>query len=209
VSFSPDNRFAYVNDLGGDCIHIYHLNAQTAKLAPAGKYQAKTGAGPRTLHFHPNGHTAYAMNELDTTIDVLEWHAADGSLTRVTRIQLMPEGKHVEATGCDTIISKDGRSVYFVNRGEGKPPAPGSYDPNFLYAFKADVKTGALTAIGRTTSGGMTPRNATLDPTERWMLVANQNSDWITVFARNPETGALSSKGKNFPAKTPMCILFA
>ena len=23
ASFSPDNRFAYINDLGGDCIHIY------------------------------------------------------------------------------------------------------------------------------------------------------------------------------------------
>jgi 6-phosphogluconolactonase len=26
ASFSPDNRFAYINDLGGDCIHIYSLN---------------------------------------------------------------------------------------------------------------------------------------------------------------------------------------
>ncbi len=209
VSYSLDNRFAYINDLGGDCIHIYHLDTATAKLTPAGKYQTKPGAGPRTLHFHPNGHTAYSMNEMTSTIDVLEWHADDGSLTLATRVELMPAGKHVPATGCDTIITKDGRFVYFVNRGEGKPPAPGSYDPNFLYSFKADAKTGGLTAIGRTTSGGVTPRNATLDPTERWMLVANQNSDWITVFARNPETGALAAKGKNFPAKTPMCILFA
>ena len=26
ASFSPDNRFAYINDLGGDCIHIYKPN---------------------------------------------------------------------------------------------------------------------------------------------------------------------------------------
>src|SRR5450631_528758 len=48
ASFSTDNRFAYINDLGGDCIHIYSLNAATAMLKPAATYQAKPGAGPRT-----------------------------------------------------------------------------------------------------------------------------------------------------------------
>jgi len=41
------------------------------------------------------------------------------------------------------------------------------------------------------------------------MLVANQNSDVISVFARNPVTGALADKGKSFPAPAPMRILFA
>jgi 6-phosphogluconolactonase len=36
ASFSPDNRFAYINDLGMDCIHIYKLNAATAMLTPPG-----------------------------------------------------------------------------------------------------------------------------------------------------------------------------
>src|ERR1700723_733043 len=49
ASFSPDNRFAYVNDLGSDCIHIYSLDTDSAKLTPAGTYNAKPGAGPRTL----------------------------------------------------------------------------------------------------------------------------------------------------------------
>jgi 6-phosphogluconolactonase len=81
ASFSPDNRFAYMNDLGEDCIHIYKLNTETAMLTPAGTYHSKPGAGPRTLHFHPNGHTAYSINELDSTVDVLEWSSADGSLS--------------------------------------------------------------------------------------------------------------------------------
>ena len=80
-SFSPDNRFAYINDLGGDMIHIYRFDTATAKLTRSGAYHAKPGAGPRTLHFHPNGHTAYCMNELNSTVDVLEWHKTDGSLT--------------------------------------------------------------------------------------------------------------------------------
>jgi 6-phosphogluconolactonase len=198
VSFSPDNRFAYINDLGGNCIHIYKLDPATAMLAPAGTYEARAGAGPRTLHFHPNGHTAYSINELDSTVDVLQWHKADGSLRLVTRVELLPAGYQGPTRACDTVITKNGRFVYFANR-----------DNNFLYAFKADMQSGALTAIGRSSCGGKTPRNFTLDPTERWMLVANQDSNLVSVFARNPETGALANEGKSFPARTPMCILFA
>ncbi len=198
ASFSPDNSFAYINDLGEDCIHIYRLNAATAVLTPAGAYHARPGAGPRTLHFHPNGHTAYSINELDSTVDVLEWSKASGSLVQVTRIELLPEGHHGPMDACDTVISHDGRTVYFANRGN-----------NSIYLFRADEKTSSLTREGRFDCGGKTPRNFVLDPTERWMLVANQDSNQISVFARNPETGVLAETGKSYPAAAPMCILFA
>jgi len=198
ASFSPDNRFAYINDLGGDCIHIHGLNSSTAMLTAAGKYQAKPGAGCRTLHFHPNGHTAYCVNELDSTVDVLAWSNTDGSLTFVSRVDLLPEGYHGPTRACDTVISKDGKFVYFANR-----------DNDFLYSFLADAKTGALTPIGRSNCGGKIPRNFVLDPTEHWMLVANQDSNLISVFARNPATGALAEEGKSFPAAAPMRILFS
>lgn len=197
-SFSPDNRFAYINDLGSDCIHIYSVNLYTAQLKPAGTYRAKAGSGPRTLHFHPNGHTAYCVNELASTVDVLYWHKADGGLTPVTSINLLPADYHGLSRACDTVISKDGRSVYFANR-----------DDDFLFSFKADPQSGALTPIGRTSCGGKMPRNFTLDPTERWMLVANQSSSLLSVFARNPQTGALANEGKSYAAAAPMCILFA
>jgi 6-phosphogluconolactonase len=200
VSFSPDNRFAYINDLGGDCIHIYHLDAPTAQLKPAGTYHSHPGYGPRTLHFHPNGVTAYCMNELNSSVDVLKWNKADGSLTPVAHIDLLPPGgtHGVVSTGCDTVISKDGRFVYFANRGV-----------DFLYSFKANPVTGALTPMARTSCGGKTPRNFKLDPTEHWMLVANQGSDVLSVFARDPKTGVLANEGKSYPCPAPMCILFS
>lgn len=196
-SFSPDNRFAYINDLGGDRIHIYKPNPATAQMTPAGAYHGGPGWGPRTLHFHPNGHTAYCMYEMASKVDVLEWHKTDGSLTRVTTIDLLPAGYHGPTRGCDTVISKDGRFVYFANR-----------DDNFLYSFKCDWQTGALTPMRRSNCGGKAPRNFVLDPTEHWMLVANEGSNQLSVFARNPETGELADEGKSYPAEKPMRILF-
>jgi 6-phosphogluconolactonase len=197
ASFSPDNRFAYVNDLGGDCIHIYSLDAATAQLRPAGQFTSQPASGPRTLHFHPNGTTAYCMNELNSTVDVLKWNKADGSLTFVTRIPLLPRRQHAKSTGCDTVISKDGRNVYFANRGD-----------DFIYSFTANPGTGMLIPIGRTPTGGKTPRNFVLDPTERWMVVAHQDSDQLTVFPRDPDTGELTNTPRSYPCPAPMCILF-
>ncbi len=197
-SFSPDNRFAYINDLGGDRIHIYKTHPATAQLMPAGVYRGGPGWGPRTLHFHPNGHTAYCMYEIVSRVDVLEWHKADGGLTRVTTIDLLPASYHGPTRGCDTVISSDGLFVYFANR-----------DDNFLYAFQCDWKTGTLTPMRRSSCGGKTPRNFVLDPTGHWMLVANQDSNLLSVFARNPETGELADEGRSYPAEKPMRILFA
>jgi 6-phosphogluconolactonase len=217
ASFSPDDRFAYINDLGADTIHIYRTDLATDKIpnlphgsgtvtashmlsaaiTPAGAYKAQPGAGPRTLHFHPNGHTAYSVNELNSTVDVLEWSKNDGSLALGTRVELLPEGYDGPTRACDAVISVSGKFVYFANR-----------DNNFLYSFSADFETGKLTPMGRTSCGGKTPRNFVLDPTENWMLVANQDSNLISVFKRNAETGELANEGKSFAAPAPMRILF-
>jgi 6-phosphogluconolactonase len=198
ASFSPDNRFGYINDLGGDCIHIYRADPDTAQMTAAGTYRGASGSGARTLHFHPNGRTAYCMNELVSTVDVLDWHKADGRLTPHAQIELLPVDYHGPTRGCDTVITRDGQFVYFANR-----------DDNFLYAFKADFATGIPMPMKRSNCGGKTPRNFTLDPTERWMLVANQDSNLICVFARDPETGLLSDEVKSsVEVEAPMRILF-
>ena len=205
ASFSPDNRFAYVNDLGGDMIHIYTFSTETAELKSAGAYHSAPGAGPRTLHFHPNGHIAYSMNEMVSSVDVLKWNKADGSLTRLDTVHLLPPNAPIPDprdapegnTGCDTVITADGRYVYFANRGT-----------DFLSSFKCDPATGALTPMERTSNGGKTPRNFTLDPTEHWMLVADQNSGNLAVFPRNLSTGKLANDGKKVDCPTPMCIVF-
>jgi 6-phosphogluconolactonase len=204
ISFSPDNRFVYVNDLGSDLIHIYTLDPATAKLTPAGEYKAQPGDGPRTLHFHPTLKIAYCVNELNSSAVVLTHNPADGSLTPIQRVGFSPrakddQGRPFSNTGCDAVLSRDGKFAYFTNRGD-----------DFIISFHigADGKLTEFTSQSKIWSGGTTPRNFVLDPTERWMLVANQSSKNLSVFARDPKTGILAGKGKNFPAATPMCIVF-
>ena len=138
ASFSPDNRFAFINDLGGDCIHIYRLHPATAQLTAAGEWRSEPGFGPRTLHFHPNGVIAYCMNEMASTVSVLRWNKADGKFTTVSQLPLNPDPAKGPNTGCDTVITRDGRFAYFANRGD-----------DFILSAKADPQTGALTPIAK------------------------------------------------------------
>ena len=91
---SPDNHHVLINDLGLDCIHIYKLDAVTARLTPNDPpaYKALPKSGPRSFVFHPNGRVAYSTNELSNTVDVLAWDAAAGTLTRVQNITTVAEG---------------------------------------------------------------------------------------------------------------------
>ena len=53
------------------------------------------------------------------------------------------------------------------------------------------------------------PRNFSLDPTGRWLLVGNQRSDSIVVFGRDPETGRLTPTRQRIALPSPVCLRFA
>lgn len=197
---SPDNRYVLVNDLGLDCIHIYRLDAATAKLTPhdPAQWNSTPGSGPRALAFHPNGRWAYCVCEMESSVVVLHWNAAAGTFTAVQKIYLTPKDYNgPESTGCDLVLLRDGAFAYAANRG---------YD--MLYGFKVGVE-GKLTEVNRVGSGGKIPRHIALDPSERFLLSANQVGDSITVFARDAKTGKLAENGKSFPISRPQCLVFA
>jgi 6-phosphogluconolactonase len=200
VTVSPDDRYLLVNDLGLDCIHIYHLDSRTARLTPNDppQWNATPGSGPRALRFHPNGRIAYCVHELVSQVEVLHWDTEKGMLRSVQKISLIPDGYHGATRGDDIVVDRAGRFAYAANR-----------DYDCLVSFSVDPKDGRLTETGRGSCGGTTPRHLTLDPTERWLLVANQDTDNISVFPRDPKTGSLGQTAKNIPLAKPQCLVWA
>lgn len=197
---SPDNRYVLVNDLGLDCIHVYHLDPATAKLTPnePPQWNAAPGSGPRSLAFHPNGRWAYVVCEMESTANVLHWNPHKGTFTEIQKIHLTPKDySGPTSTGCDLILTRDGRYAYAANRG---------YDE--LYAFSIGAE-GRLTEINNLGSGGAIPRHIALDPSERFLLSANQVGDTITVFPRDRRTGALLDQTRSYPISRPQCLVFA
>ena len=200
VTVSPDNRFLLVNDLGLDVIHIYRLDAKTAKLTPHDPplWRAKPGYGPRALRFHPNGRWVYCVNELKPTVNVLEWDSRKGALTTLQDVSLVPEGYQGKAAPGDIVFDPATRFAYVTSRLD-----------DFMATFTVSPQDGKLTFLEKTSCGGQRPRHLALDPTGSWLLIANQDSDNIAVFARDHKTGRLAQTGKSFPLGKPMCLVFA
>jgi 6-phosphogluconolactonase len=199
VTVSPDNRFLLVNDLGLDKIHVYRLDAATAKLTPHDPpdWRATTGYGPRALQFHPNGKWAYCVNELKPTVNVLGWNSEKGTLTTLQDISLVPENYHGNAAPADIVFDRETRFAYVASRLD-----------DFMATFTVSPEDGRLTLLEKTSCGGKRPRHIALDPSGAWLLAANQDSDNIAVLARDAKTGRLANSGKTFSLAKPQCLVF-
>ncbi|NYF79314.1 lactonase family protein [Granulicella arctica] len=200
VAISPDNRFVLINDLGTDRIMIYKLNAATAELTPNDPpyFTAAPGSGPRHLTFHPNGRWAYSINELDSTITQMHWSAKTGALTAVSSVPTLPPGGDVVNNRAgEVVIDASGRLLYGCNRG--------AVEELLTFAIGSE---GRLTLLGRTPLDGKEARHFTLSPDEKYLLVAKQFSDQVSIFARDRKTGTLTQTSARYSVPGASCVLF-
>ncbi len=184
-----DNLFV-VADLGCDTLTSYRLEGD--QLLRLSQTRCEAGAGPRHTALHPNGRFLYVLNELNSTCSSFAVDARSGALTPISSIKALSEthGNHCS----DIQISPDGRFFYGGNRGHDS-----------ISVFKT-LDNGEVELLSSIPCGGKTPRNLALSPSSRHLFCANQDSDRISVFERNAETGLLRDTGAFIETGTPTCI---
>jgi 6-phosphogluconolactonase len=195
---SPDERYLFVPDLGTDKVNIYQVSAgKEPILTPAAQPFASVaaGGGPRHFVFHPNGKTAYLLQEMTGIVSVFSY--ANGSLKEQGTATLPAVGATGRIDAADIHVSPDGKFLYGSLRG----------DQNEIVVCSID-KSGALTVVGRQSSQGKTPRGFEIDPSGNFLIVGNQGSDTIVVFKRDQKTGLLTPAGKEIPLGAPVCFKF-
>lgn len=193
------NKFALCCDLGLDQVIIYAFDANKGTLSPHGAFDTPKGAGPRHFAWHPDGKTAYVNGESDMTVIACEYNADKGVLTQKQVLSTLP--KDVVKKGgstAETVVHPTGKFVYVSNR-----------DPyNSIAIFSIDPQTRELKAVGHQATGVKTPRNFAIEPTGKYMLVANQSGGNVIVFRINPVTGELTPTESSVSVTTPVCVRF-
>jgi 6-phosphogluconolactonase len=199
VHVDPTNRFALVADLGTDRIAVYALAAATGKLTPNDPPSVRTppGTGPRHLAFHPNGKWVYATAELANEVMAFDWDARNGTLTLFQEAKTLDPSFTGESTAAEIAVHASGKFLYASNRGE---------DSIVVYAI--DPANGHLALKQRVASRGKVPRYFTFDPTQRWLIVANQEGGNLSVFSVDGQSGALAPVGEPVPLVKPMGVVF-
>jgi len=199
VEFDPSGRFIVVPDKGLDLVFTYRIDAAAKKLLPAVEpVHAREGSGPRHVSFHPEGRTAYVINELDSTVTAYKFDPDNGSLTPFQIVSSLPDTFTGNSRASEIAVSHDGRFVYASNRG---------YDTVAIFAI--DPSNKRLTSVSWQISDGRTPRFFAIDPQDRMMYVANEDSDMIVPFNIDQQTGKLTrSSNPSIAVGSPVCILF-
>ncbi len=198
--FSPDEKYLLAADLGTDKEHVYAFHpGQNSPLSEPHDSAAtlKPGTGPRHIAFHPTKPLVYIIGELTGTVDGFHFDSLSGKLTHFQRIRTTPESFRGFAGSADIHIRADGKFLYASNRG----------DANTLAVFSIR-KDGKLENRQYISVKGKHPRNFVIDPTSRFLLVANRDTDNIVVFSIDPLTGLLKDTGKQIRIPNPVCLKF-
>jgi len=200
IDIVPGTPFALSADLGADKIVPYRLDPATTALTPNGTpYTARPGSGPRHLAFHPNKRFAYSTNELTATVTAFALDATAGTLAEIQTLDAIPATFTGRRWGAEIAVHPNGKFLYASFRA----------DHESIALFSIDEATGKLTLVAHTHEGIKHPRHFTIDPTGRWLLCANHDTDNVNVFAIDPATGRLTPNGHTLPVPSPVCILFA
>ena len=198
--FSPDGRYLFAQDLGADKIYSYRYTPDGSRglFGPTEQRYTlvKPGSGPRHLIFDQAGKHAYLTTEMNASVSVYDYD--DGKLTLKQTLPMTSPGFKGKVGGGAIHLSPDGRFLYATNRG----------DVNEILTYAVNPSDGHLKLLGRTSTLGKTPREFAIDPTGRWLIVGNQDSDSVYFFRRNPDTGELASDPKRLEIGSPVDFKF-
>lgn len=188
----PDNRSLFVTNLGADQVMQLRFDPATGKVSSAAPAAVATRAkaGPRHLVFHPNGRTAYLLNELDASVDQLDFDAAKGTLTQRKTWSTLPAGFSGKPWAADLHLTPDGRFLYTSERTSST-----------LAMWAVNAADGELRLIGHVPTEKQ-PRGFHVTPSGRWLLAVGQLSNALTVYRIDPDSGRLAAQstlplGKN------------
>ncbi|MBV4518624.1 lactonase family protein [Pseudomonas sp. SWRI74] len=198
---SPDGKFVFSNDLGADKVFVYRFDPKAnpeLPLTPATPafVQLPAGSGPRHLLFSADGQHAWLTMEMSAQVAVFDYR--DGKLEQTQMVDLAAGQPVSDKAAAALHASADGKFLYVSNRGTA----------NQLLVFAVDPATGHLKELQRRAVEGDHPREFSLDPSGKFLLIANQKSNQIVVVERDAKTGLLGKTVQKLPMDAPSDLKF-
>lgn len=199
IDLSPDNRFAFVDDLGLDELLVYKFDAAKGSLTPNDPPFAKLdpGAGPRHFALRPDGKFAYVVTEIGRNVTVFSTDAAKGTFQHLQTVTTLPKDFTGRNDDAEIEVLPSGKFLYASNRGHDS-----------IAVFAIDSGKGTLRTVEIASTQGKEPRSFEIDPTGKLLFAANQKSDNIVIFKIDAKTGKLTPTGQVLDVSSPVCVKF-
>ncbi|WP_308991411.1 lactonase family protein [Mariniflexile litorale] len=184
----------YIADLGMNALYQYKLKNNNYELATPSIFKTTENLGPRHFALTKNGQFIYIINEHGSSVTSVKKTAS--GFKQIDYDSTLDENYQGKNSCADIHLSKNEHYLYGSNRGE-----------NSIVVFKRNKFDGTIEKIQTVPVHGDWPRNFTLDPSGKFLLVANQKSRNISVFSIDTSSGTLTFL-HDVKAPTPVCLLF-
>ena len=194
--FGKNDQYLYVVDLGLDKIVAYKVDSSGKPMSSHTAMKLDPGDGPRHLIFHPTLDMAFVINELSSTMVSMSVDHTTGTFKRIDKKSTLPEGFNGTNYCADLHMTANGKFLYGSNRGH-----------NSIVVFEVS-ETGELSFLEVESTRGSWPRNFSISPDEKHLLVANQKTNNVTVFEIDKESGLLEFTGNEAKVFSPTCLIF-
>lgn len=195
--FDRTGKYIVSADYGNDTLYVYRHH-DGGRLERLHRYSVPAGYAPRIVTFSLDNHHLYVVHQNGNQVTHYTFDEQDGALREKESLTCLPEGFTAKSEGAEVQLSPDGRFLYASSRGA---------DTLAAYAVEQD---GAIRLLGVQCCGGSFPRHFTITRDGRYLLCGNQNSDTVTVFERDNDTGLLSEEPIfTFPLPCPTFVLEA
>ncbi len=196
VQFSVDHEYVLATDLGLDKIYVFkYTKTGGTVLEKISEFDAKKGSGPRHIAFDKTGKLIYLVQELSGDLSVLSFD--EGKIELIQQETLLSRKVRFNFRAADIHLSNNEKFVYVTNRD----------DADDITVFKRK-KDGKVKRIQQIKTVGRNPRNFTISPNNKLVLIANQDTNRINIFARDLKTGLLTATGKSIPVCSPVNVIF-
>jgi len=193
----PNEKYLLYTDLGTDKLNIERYRASKPQpLSPATPafVSVTPGNGPRHLAFTPDGKHLYLLQEIGGVINAYDYD--NGTLKQIQSVDMKIPAFNGNIGSAAIKVSPDGRFLYASNRG----------DANDIVVYAINQDNGQLTYVSRVSSLGKGPRDFAIDPTGKYLLVANQNSNSIYVYKIDQTSGRLIGFVFRLDIGNPVCL---
>eukprot|EP00793_Prasinoderma_coloniale_P003988 PRCOL_00006829-RA len=188
----------FVCDLGEDQV-LHFVQGARGGLARVGHAQLPRGVGPRHLVFHPSLRVAYVVNELDSSVSVLD--VSESALRRAAAAAAdVADAACADGAGAEgqvVVLDSDESDGGSSGSEAGGADAPGGEAACALsiaqtlstlppeWQGRSCIKNGVWKAASHCSE-------IKVHPSGRFVFVANRGHDSLAVFAVDPGTGGLS-----------------
>ena len=188
VAIDPSGKFAYVANNGTvsgkpGSVSAFTINPRSGALTPVQGSPFAAGSNPLAVAVSPTEKYLYVVNFASGNLSIFTINARTGSLKQIKQ---SPRRTHVSPTA--EAIDPTGNWIYVTH--EGKFPWQ---DDGAIAGYTISTHSGALRKLkGRNEGTDYLPVSVTIDPSGKFVYVANFAGQTVTAYAIGASTGTLS-----------------